>query len=794
MTLLYLVAAWVAGIFLISTGNDTSSELWIGLFAGSVLLAYLVRHSRPWRIGFLCLALFALGAGRYAWATRPYPAHHIAHYADSGYVTLTGILDQDADVRENHVNLRIRVETIEQDSKSHPEPQPTEGLILVQAPRYGDYQYGDRVLVSGSLLTPPEFDDFSYRDYLARRGIHAMIPNARVTLIEHDQGKPWYALMYDLKARAQTTINRLLPSPQAPLLSGILLGTESAISADVRDDFNRTGTTHVIAISGANMIVVIGVLIRLLTPAFGKNKAGWLALLGVSIYTLFVGADPAVVRAALMGGLVLVAGQTGRRAHGLTSLAFAIFLMTAWNPLTLWDVGFQLSVAATAGLILFSQRFENFFKRTLERLFAQETTRQITGWLSEPIIVSLAAQITTTPLMLVYFGRFSIISLLVNILIVPAQAYIMTLGWLAVFLGMIWTPLGQPLAWVVWIPLSYTLEIVRSLGGVEWASTTFTLDPSYAWGIYGGLLVIALWTITHPEDRAVLLGQLRQRITAVAVIITGVILIILVSVIAMQQPDGKLHVWFPDIGHGHAVILQTPNGAQILIDGGPNPTQLRRAVGDILPFGDRDLDLLIVTQPRSDTTSAIPELLEHYDVQLALTNGHTDGNEHAQNLANALAKHNIDVQTVTAGYTIATGDGVLLEILHPQIAPEDDDDTTEVGMVIRVSYGDTSFLLTPDLSADAEQTMLDAGWYIGSTVLELPSRGSEKANPAFFIDAAQPQIAVVSVGTGNRTGLPAPEVSERLQNTITEPLYRTDQHGTVEMVTDGHTLWVYTEN
>ena len=231
-----------------------------------------------------------------------------------------------------------------------------------------------------------------------------------------------------------------------------------------------------------------------------------------------------------------------------------------------------------------------------------------------------------------------------------------------------------------------------------------------------------------------------------------------------------------------------------MIDGGPNPTQLRRAVGDILPFWDRDLDLLIVTQPKTATSRAIPELLDHYDVQLVLTNGHTDDSDNAQILVHAWEKHHVEVLAVTAGYRIETEDGVVLEILHPQTLPANDANTGDVGMVIRASYGETSFLLTPDLNENAEQMLLDAGWHIGSTVLELPSRGSEKANPTFFINAAQPQIAVVSVGAGNRTGLPAPEVSDRLQSYVTRPLYRTDQHGTVEMVTDGHTLWIYTNN
>ena len=787
MTLLYLVAAWIAGIFL-ARADGASPGSWLVLAVGCLALAYWIRRNRAWRLTLICAALFRFGAGRYTWAMHPPGADHIAQYSDSGYVDLTGIVARDPDVRDNHVNLYIQVKTLREDGVSH----PAQGYVLAQAPRYGDYTYGDRVSVGGALLTPPEFDDFSYRDYLARRGIHAMIPNARVDILEHDRGEPWYAAMYSLKDRAQRTIDRLLPSPQAPLLSGILLGVESAIPDDVRDAFNRTGTTHVIAISGANIIVVIRVLLGLLTPAVGSRRAGWITLAGVGGYTLFVGADPAVVRAAIMGGLALLATQWGRRTYGLTSLAFAVWLMTLWNPLTLWDIGFQLSVAATAGLVLFSDDFTALLERLLRKGFAQQTARQITQWLAEPVVVSLAAQITTTPLILVYFGRLSLVSLLANILIVPVQAYIMTLGWLAVLFGMLWQPLGEPLAWVVWLPLTYTLEIVRSMGRFDWASVRVDVSPSYGWVYYGLLLGLALVLIQHPDDRAALFRQVRQRVTALLIVAVGVVIAVLVWAAALTQPDGKLHVWFLDVGQGHAVLIQTPGGAQMLVDGGPNPTRLRRAVGDALPFWDRSLDLVIVTQPKNAAISALPALLDRYDVSLAITNGQSADTDNYRALAESWQNHGIPVQAVTAGYRVQTGDGVLVEILNPQTQPDADTDIEDAGIVIRLQYKDASFLLTPDLTEDAEESLLDAGWYVGSTVLELPTRGSDKANSERFLHATQPQAAVVAVEAGNRAGLPDAVVLERLGAVSDGPVYRTDEHGTIEMVTDGHTLRVRT--
>lgn len=796
MTLLYLVVAWTTGI-LLAARTDTSISLWLSLSVGALSLAFIARRNRSWRLAWLCIMLLSLGAARYVWADRPLPDQHVAYATGTGYVTLTGIVQQLPDIRDQHVNLHVAVETLRRDAIS----EPSQGLVLVQASRYGDYQYGDRVRVSGSLLTPPEFDDFSYRDYLARRGIHAMIPNAQVDVQGHDQGSPWYAAMYELKASAQRTIDRILPSPQAPLLSGILLGVETGISDDVREDFNRTGTSHVIAISGSNIIVVISILLGMLTPLLGIRRASLVTVAGVAGYTLFVGADAAVVRAAIMGAVSIIATQAGRQAYsrrarvtyGLTALAFSVWLMTIRSPFVLWDVGFQLSVAATAGLVLFGGPFNAILEAGLRRLFANDTARQVTRWLSEPLTVSLAAQVTTTPLILLYFGRLSLLGLVANILIIPAQPYIMTLGGLATLAGLLWSSLGEIAAWLVWLPLTYTIEIVRAVSAYEIASIPVAVTSSQAWVIYSCLLGLALLIRLHPEDRASLFQSMRQRLTATTIVVSGLVITGLVWIVALNQPDGKLHVWFLDVGHGHAVLIQTPTGTQILVDGGPNPTQLRRAVGDALPFWDRDIDLMIVTQPRSSAIGGLPVLLDRYHVQQALTNGQTTISDDYATLQQTWEKNDIPVQAVQAGYHIETDDGILIEVLHPQSRPASENPTEEA-LVLRVSYRDTSFLLAPVLSDDTGETLLATGWYAGSTVLELPTYGDEDVNTEAFLSAIAPQVGVVSVGAGNRSNLPHQATIDRLQALMPQPLYRTDQHGTVEFVTDGTTLWIYADS
>ncbi len=789
MTLLYLVAAWVSGIFLAAQSTARAPVvLWLALAGAALTLAYAVRRRPTWRLALICGALLALGAARTTWAARPLPAEHIAHLADGRYLTLTGLVTQPPDPRDSYTGLRVRVEAVRADG----DERLAFGEVLVHAPRYGEYAYGDRVRVSGPLLTPPQFDDFSYRDYLARRGVYAIVPNARVEVLAHKQGAPWLAALYALRTRAQTVITRALPSPQAPLLSGILLGVESGIPADVRDAFNRTGTTHVIAISGANMIVVIGALMGLLTPALGKRRAGWVALGGVALYTLFVGAGAAVVRAAIMGGLSVLAWQLGRRTYGLTTLAFTVWLMSLWRPFVLWDVGFQLSVAATAGLVLFGDALTGGLEALLQRGFAHDTARALTRWLAEPLTLGLAAQFTTTPLILLHFGRLSAISLLANLLIAPAQPYIMTLGALAVGVGLVWGAAGEVAAWAVWLPLSWTLAVVRNLGTLRWASLQVDFPASSTWAAYAGLGALGWLAVQHPDDRAAWLRALRRKVSTAALLSAGAVLTVLVWYAALHQPDGRLHVWFLDVGQGHAVLLQTPNGAHILIDGGDAPNTLRRAVGDVLPFWDRSLALVIVTQPKRSAIHALPALLTRYEVSAALTNGHAAENDAYTALVAAWQRADVPVQVVTAGARVQTDDGVTLEMLHPQSVPATDDEPDAVGMVLRVRYGQATFLLAPEINAEAEDVMLAAGWYVGSAVLELPAHGKAAANPPDFLAAVRPQVGVVGVAAGNRAGLPDAETVQAIEQATGRALYRTDRHGTVEMVTDGRTLWIYT--
>jgi competence protein ComEC len=422
MTLVYLAVAWLAGIALAKTSSlpwQTLPVLALAAFLGLLLWRGDAPGGSRVRLGALCILMLALGAGRFLLAVPRFDENTLATYNDGGWVTLEGIVVGEPDEREHYTNLRVQAERLTLPDGTERE---IEGLALVKADRYPPRRYGDRVRVEGLLETPPVFEEFSYREYLARQGIHSLIRRAQVTLLAENQANPLRYHLFVFKRYAQSTIARILPEPQAALLTGILLGVETGIPADLMDDFAATGATHIIVISGFNLTIVAGIFAGLARRLFGQRRAVWIAIAGVVVYTIFVGASAAVVRAALMGILYLWGRHLGRTAFAPVSLTAAAIGMTALNPYTLWDVGFQLSFAATMGLVFYTEPLEQIFERALTRITSLERAKKIVGLVSDALIVTLAAQLTTLPILLFYFGRLSLVTLLTNFLILPAQA------------------------------------------------------------------------------------------------------------------------------------------------------------------------------------------------------------------------------------------------------------------------------------------------------------------------------------------------------------------------------------
>ena len=774
MRLVYFALGGTFGILLAAAAPSNPLLWWVAALGMAVALMRLSGRA----LGWLALG-FALGGLRFA--LLPPPAD-ISRYNQMGGMTIEGVVIAEPDIRDTRIDLRVQSETVTRAGQT----LPTSGIVLVQLPRdQTAIGYGDRLRVTGGLVTPPQFDSFSYADMLARSGVYSILKDASAEVLHSGEGNPLLAVLFTLKSRARTNIARSLPEPAAGLLSGILLGDTRSLPPDVAEAFNRVGASHIIAISGFNMAVVSGVVMRLLARMHVRGwRAALIGIVTVLLYTLLVGASAAVLRAALMSSLLVAGGAMRRRTFVPASLAFAAILLAAFNPLVLWDVGFQLSLFATLGITLLANPMGRVFQHGLARVVPRRALAFAGDMLAEPLVVSVAAQLAVLPIILLTFERLSLVALLVNLLVIPVQAYLLLMGLTALLVSLVLPAASQLLFWLDLVLLGWTLGVVRAFAHIPLAEVKFSADSRIVTLYYLLLIGGAVMTVVCPQGLYALAAFVRRRRVLVTTAGVALLVLVLMAAAIVSRPDGLLHVWFLDVGHSNAVLIQTPGGVQFLVDGGRYPTRLLTGIGDRLPYNDRVIESLIVTQPDAFDYAALPELLNRYGVGVALTNGQPNLEPAYKDLTSRLADRRLPV---TTGYHMESSDGVRLDVLYPPSPPTLDQSLDDGALVLRVTYGTVSFLLMGDLSMDGQERLLGSGQWPLATVLQLPKHAGARSLSAEFLAAVQPSVAVVQIDPANGLGDPNGDVLLMLGDL---PVYRTDQMGTVHFYTDGDSLSV----
>ena len=778
--LVAFTAAWIVSILL--TQAAFFHPIWFLLTVPASLLLYFGwRHERRGQLLIWALCGLLLGAGRFLLWQKPIDEGHIANYNGVDFARVTGVVTAAPDRRTLYTNLRLSTERI---GFVEGNSYPVHGELMVKAPVYTPVRYGDRVQVSGALSTPPVFEGFSYRDYLARRGIYTLLPRAELQVLESHQANMLLDGLLRFREYALARLMKILPEPQVSLLAGILLGVESGISGELNEAFSTTGTSHIVAISGFNLTIIAGVFALLARRLFGEKGETPVALTGVWLYTLLVGASAAVVRAAVMGSLAIFARRERRPLHGPTSLALAALAMSAHDPMVLWDVGFQLSLAATAGLIFFTDPLTAWFLRGLRRFMRAEQAERVVGWLSEALIVTLAAQITTTPIIVATFHRLSLVTLLTNFLILPVQSFVMLFGGVALLAALLWLPLGQLLGWLAWAFLTYTIEMVRWTATFAWASVAV---PGKIWPLvvaYYLLLSVALWWFSlRAEERRDWWERWQQ--LPHWQLAGGLAVLLLLGAYLWTMPDGKLHIFFLDVGSGEAVFIQTPSGRQVVLNGGVDAPTLLSRVGRRVPFWDRTLDLVVLSSPDRKRLPGLVPLLERYQVDFVASGPEEGAGPHYEQwvaLLNARPAETVGI--FWAGSAWQLDEEVWLRALWPERGATGP-------LVLRLDYGETSVLLTGGATTLVEELLVarDAE-ALQSSVLQIPRQGAPTGSTPAFLEAVDPEIAVISVEDDARTDTPAPQVLARLLDLL---LYRTDRQGTIEIISDGERVSVRTE-
>ena len=791
MNLVHFTVAWIVGICLAHVMN-----LPPGAVAGLGVLALIgaLCSRRVHRMSWIAVALLgiALGSGRMLLQKPQIDCGHLAYYNDRGWIDLEGFVSKEPSIRGTYSQLQISATLVNGEDAVF----PVRGKCLVNRALYPRYEYGDRVRLSGILETPPILEGFDYREYLNTEGVHSLLRRAQIQPLLGSDGSSFLRALYRRKAHLQGVIASLLPEPEAGLLSGIILGLGHTLPGDLEDAFRTTGLAHLIVISGYN----ISLLMQAMILASRDWIHRWLTLCAsfalIAIFGLFVGPSPPVVRAVLMGGLFIVGQLLGRPCHALTSLATASLLMTLANPLLISSLSFQLSLASTLALIVLQPWLARGLRQLIAgikgivgRIDAIALPRWLQG-LSDIVLTTIAAQLATLPLLAYHLGQVSVIAPLANLLVLPIQPAIMVGGAATMIAGGLWLPVGRLAAWAVWPLLRYNVLVVERLAQLPWAAIEVSRDALNLLGVLG-VVAASGYALLRSEGLRRQLGTILAQPRAVQLsLIVPTLSLVLISSALLTLPDGRLHVYALDVGQGDAILFRTPGGRTILVDGGPDPLLLTSRLGRILPPWQRRIDLVVATHADADHLAGLVPIVEGWEVGMALQPPSMAESPLAAHWRATLDRQSIPCMTVAEGTTLQIGESLELHVLSPPTGPSAAEmDDNQGSLVLWVVSGRCRILLTGDIDGEVEKRLLQSETLGSTTVLKVAHHGAESATLDAFLQAVDPQLALISVGAENRFGHPSQTVLDRLSSTECRT-YRTDEMGSIEFITDGERYWI----
>lgn len=486
-----------------------------------------------------------------------------------------------------------------------------------------------------------------------------------------------------------------------------------------------------------------------------------------------VGGDAAVVRAAIMAWLALLAREIGRRQAGINSLAFVAAVMALFSPHVIWDVGFQLSFFATLGLVMYAQPFSAAFNRLAAPRLSEETLDRIAKPVSEYVLFTVAATVTTLPIIIYHFQRFSLISLPANLAILPAQPAIMVVGGIATLLAFVSFPLGQLVAYIAWPFAAFTIRVVEWFASIP-VGTLLTGQVSFLVVLVLYVMIFAM-TISWRK----IPSHLPSVRPGLIFLVVGLSTLITWQS-ALSAPDGLLHIAFLDVGTGDAVLIKSPTGRYILIGGGPSSTKLSDALGRRLPIFDRKLDFLVIAAPREEQVAALPAIIPRFPPDQVLWVGVSNASRSARFLQSRLTEAAIPIIVAQTGDVLELGGGAQLLVLS----------TGRRGAVLLLKWENFSLLLPLGLDFNQIEE-LRTGKAIGPvSALILADNGYAPLNPEEWIINLKPELIILGIAAGNYDGLPSQDV---LQYINEYSLKRTDQNGWISLLTDGTEMWVEVE-
>jgi competence protein ComEC len=657
--------------------------------------------------------------------------------------------------------------------------QPKEDFSYDYKP---ELRAGDRVLMYGKLSEPFEErnpGEFNYKKYLTLHDIYKTFTITgydNIGIINRDNLNFFnQKIIYPARQFASKNIDDYVGGDEGAFLKGLVTGERQDISKKVKDDFVKTGVMHIIAVSGLNVAYIILSITLILTLFRVPHLPRVIIILFFLVfYCFFTGAPASIIRATVMGSLILISGVLQRKTNIYNVVGLSVLVILLYDSKQLYDPGFILSFSAVLSMVFFYDRFnEIFLQKILEsRLVYKKAIYYVLGL----ILVTLSAQIGTLPITSNYFEKISFVSLIANAVMVPLSNLSLAIGFFQIVIAAFSGYLSSVIADANLFLLKFQLYIVNILASVKYSYIGFyrfnTVNTIAYFLILGVLFTAKKETI-----------KLRLFISA---------LIICALFIANLDYNNKLRITYLYVGQGDCTLLETPDGSTILIDCGTKEFKYNSGESTIMPYlkrrGIEQIDLLILTHLHNDHIGGIESVLKNFKVKKIISNGSAENSLLANTMERLIIENKIQREEFFSGDYIEGYGNLRIYFLNP--IQNDSLHTNEhsKSLVIKLQYGKTDAVFIGDLNIEGESLITNTyGNFLKTNILKISHHGSKNASSIPFLMKCRPEYAVISCGKDNVFGHPSELVLSKL-SILGSKIQRTDKEGAIIFESDGKAL------
>jgi competence protein ComEC len=817
--LIYLLLAFIAGIIV---GSHFAVSYYLLLAVITLILFFLVVTIRnKWSTaGFFLIISFILVIGVFNIQKQQYFVEHDQHigrYIDTGKLTMEGMVIESPLAYLDKNILIVRCLRVIKD-KSY---IPVSGNIRLVIPSDLNFQYGDFIRFHSTVKRIHNFNNpggFDYEHYLNLQGIYAagfIADSSGIVLLRQNSGSPIRLKLESFRFYLKQLIYKNATSPQREIIEAMTIGNQNEIPADVRDNFNKTGTSHILSISGLHIGMVAAaafffVLLILKSSQYLMLRfniiklAAAAAFFMVLTYAFIAGMGVTVLRSTLMALIFLIALISGKQKDLYNTLALAGLIILVISPEAVFDISFQLSFMAVLALIYIVPRFSciSFKQHTLLPSWGQSIIRHI--YLA--VIVCCAATIGTLPLIMYYFNRVSSVTIIANLIAVPLLGTLT----LAVSMLFILSALFSPVIAGYFIKLASLLvqisvDIINKLASLSWSSFSTTKPNLIEIAVFYLFifLVIEFIDARNKTKTQKEFSPRRLRVLKYLLIISVVFFatdIIYLTYKDKLSPDLKITVI--DVGQGNSILVRFPGGGNMLIDGGGfSDSSFDTGKSVVAPFlyyeRISNVDTVVLSHPHPDHLLGLIYIMNNFALQHVWRSNLPIDLEDYPEWEKAIKLNNINVSLVSNKFPEKIFNGVRVNVLWPPNYSVQDmnnisyDEVNDSSLVLKITFGKISFLIPGDISADVEKQLIKSKIDLHSDVLVVPHHGSVHSSSAEFIKAVACRYAIVSAGKANVFHHPHPSTLQRY-NDAGVNILRTDHYGAVTITTDGNDLQINT--